>query len=182
MWWFRLLAPLLVIGILAGCGYRPLYGKHSTAPTLQALAAVQVDTIEDRRGQMLRNRLLTLMNPKGEPATPRYRLTTTLNESINERLKREDETTTNADLRLTAGFKLFDLESRETLLSGTSKSTSSYDVIDSAPYKLAAERDARQKAVKLLAEDIKTRIAAYLLNPSKPKHEPTVKKRYDWPQ
>jgi len=169
MWWFKTLAALLIAVTVTGCGFRPLYGKHSTAPTLQELSLVYVDTIKDRRGQMLRNRLLTLMNPKGISAKPRYQLSTSLKESIHEQLKREDETTTNADLRLIATFALLDLRSGYTLVSGNSKATSSYDLVNSAAYKLAAERDARRKAIRMLADDIKARIASYLLNPVKPK-------------
>jgi len=177
MWWFKALIPFLIAATISGCGFRPLYGKHSTAPTIKELSLVRVDTISDRRGQMLRNQLLILMNPKGQPASPHYRLATALNENIIERLKREDETTTNADLQLSADFRLYNLKTSKLLLSGTSKATSSYDVINSAAYKLAAERDARKKAIKLLAQDIKARIASYLLNPSKPKSNPTIDKR-----
>jgi len=168
---------VLVVTILAGCGFRPLYGKHSNAPVLEELSLVYVDTIADRRGQMLRNRLLTLMNPKGSAAHPRYRLVTTLNESIREQLKREDETTTNADLRLTASFILSDLRTGLVLLKGKSLATSGYDLVDSEAYKLASERDARRKAVRLLANEIKSRISAYLLNPAAPKPRPEIDKR-----
>ena len=167
----------MIVATLSGCGFRPLYGKHSTALVSQELSLVYIETIADRRGQMLRNRLLTLMSPQGKAANPRYSLTTTLSESIVEQLKREDEKTTNADLRLRASFVLRDLRSGVVLLEGRSLATSSYDVVDSESYRLASERDARKKSVRLLADSIKARISAYLLNPSKPRPKPEIDKR-----
>jgi len=177
MWWSKAVIVLLLVGVVAGCGFRPMYGKHSTAPVSQELALVHIGTIEDRRGQLLRNRLLTLFNPTGSPAKPRYRLSVNLTESISNQFKREDETTTNVDFRLYATFSLHDLRSGITLLSGKSSAVSAYDLIAKEAYKLAAEDDARRKTIRLLADDIKTRVSAYLLNPSKPKLQPEIDKR-----
>ena len=177
MWWSKAVAALLLIGVVAGCGFRPMYGKHSTAPVSQELALVHIETIKDRRGQLLRNRLLTLLNPTGSPARPRYSLKVDLSESVSNQFKREDETTTNVDFRLNASFSLSDLRTGNTLLSGHSSAVSAYDLIAKEAYKLAAEDDARRETVRLLADDIKTRVSSYLLNPSKPKPQPDIDKR-----
>ena len=177
MWSSKTVAVLLLVGVVAGCGFRPMYGKHSTAPVSQELSLVHIETIEDRQGQLLRNRLLTLLNPTGSPAKPRYGLKVDLSESISNQFKREDETITNVDFRLKASFSLRDLRTGSTLLSGQSSAVSAYDLVAAEAYKLAAEEDARRKTVRLLADDIKTRVSSFLLNPSKPKPQPAVDKR-----
>ena len=48
--------------LLAGCGYRPLYGSSSeTAGVAATLSSVSIPEAEDRVGQLIRNDLLSSM-------------------------------------------------------------------------------------------------------------------------
>ena len=44
--------------LLAGCGLRPLYGSGSNSTVVTALRSVEVSTIDERSGWLLRNALV----------------------------------------------------------------------------------------------------------------------------
>ena len=60
------LAAAVMAASLGACGFHPLYGDRSIgAVSTVDLAAVQIDLIRDREGQMLRNELLDRFQPRG---------------------------------------------------------------------------------------------------------------------
>ncbi|MCW9040249.1 MAG: LPS assembly lipoprotein LptE [Rhodospirillales bacterium] len=173
MWWFRNIPAALLIGaalfFLAGCGYRPLYGKpanHAGVPDI--LSTVYVSNIPDRPGQLLRNRLMTMLTPRGIVDKPNYRLDVIISESVGKYAKRTDETSTRAVLSLTASFRLYRNGKEAVVFSGASTGNVGYDIVDAEYGAIAAEKDALKSAIELVAADIRTRLAAYLVNPEKP--------------
>jgi LPS-assembly lipoprotein len=117
---------------LAGCGFRPLYGDVAGAVTAEELAAVDINLIANREGQIVRNRLLTRMQPRGPVLPARYQL--------------------DVDLR----------ESRMGLAVQSVSSYASYDTLTAEYATLSAERDARERALRDLADRIATLVALYL--------------------
>ncbi len=155
-------APLLLLAAVAaaGCGFRPLYAERDGAQA--ALAAIGIAPIEHRAGQRLRNLLLERLNPAGEPGRPRYALDVRLAERRQDLAIRKDATATRANLVLTATYRLERRADGETLLRGEARSTNSYNIVDNPFAALAAERDARIRAVRELAETLKLRLALFL--------------------
>jgi len=151
--------------LLAGCGFRPLYG-HSGGGNSAALARVKVDPIPDRMGQILHNLLLERLSPGGPTDRPVYQLSVSLSEGRQELAIRKDESATRANLTVTARFRLT-LIDRPDLgeLAGSAASTNSYNVLQSEYATLSAENDARNRALIALAEEIRLHVAAGLLNP-----------------
>ena len=72
MWWSRRFAATVLLALLAGCGFEPLYGLsgRSEPSVVAALAGVHVAPIPDRIGQQLRNDLLHRLTPGGTSAKP----------------------------------------------------------------------------------------------------------------
>ncbi len=160
---FRTFAPLFVVLLLGACGFRSLYGTDATGDAPGDLATIEVNPIADRLGQQLRNNLLDLLNPRGRPANPRYFLTVQFEQSTQRLAIEKDAFATRANLRLLANFSLHDLDSRETVLSGKSLMVSSYNILDSEFATLMAEKDAKARAAREIAHDIRTRLAAFFV-------------------
>ena len=160
---FRTFAPIFVVLLLGACGFRSLYGTDATRDPPGDLATIEVNPIADRLGQRLRNNLLDLLNPRGRPANPRYFLTVQLDQSTQRLAIEKDAFATRANLRLLANFSLHDQDSREIVLSGKSLMVSSYNILDSEFATLMAEKDAKARAARELAHDIRTRLAAFFV-------------------
>ena len=161
------LARLLGVAVLltGGCGFHPLY-KSGGGGDEAVLATVEVARIRDRVGQQLRNLLMENFAPRGPAGRTDYRLTVTLTESKSSLAIRKDETATRANLTITANFKLLALKDpRLGTFSGQSLSTNSYNILTSDFATLSAERDARYRALRTLAQEIRLRVAAAIANP-----------------
>lgn len=154
---------ILAVLPVAACGFEPLYGNRD-APgdaVFNDFHQVKIATIPERSGQMLRNELLDRLNYRGEPAQPRYELKVALKEERRDVLVRSDEVATAADLTLTASYELVDRTSNAVLAKGAPRSINRYNVLASPYATLNSAEDARRRAAKQLAEDIRTRLAVY---------------------
>ncbi|AXS38803.1 LPS assembly lipoprotein LptE [Breoghania sp. L-A4] len=160
-----LFGVLLAAGVaLGGCNVRPLYGTTLGAggQTYEKLAAIQIDPAKDRVEQVLRNELIFMFQRGGEAAPTRYRLRTILNQSRSAVAVEELADVPAAYLvAMTASFLLIDADTDETLLTGTSFANASYDFSNQRFANLRAARDAEDRAAKVIADDIRTRIASY---------------------
>ncbi|MCM0018644.1 MAG: hypothetical protein NBV67_01485, partial [Tagaea sp.] len=65
-------AALAAAFVLAGCGFEPLHRTTARGSAADSLAAIRIDPIADRSGQILRNYLLDRLSPRGTPARPDY--------------------------------------------------------------------------------------------------------------
>jgi len=157
------MATLLLALAAAGCGFEPLYGERSSGAEASAeLAAVKVNTIPNRNGQILHNFLLDKMNAKGRPATPSYALDIQLTEQKASVGIIKDNTATLAQLSSSVTYTLYDLKKKTALQTGRSRSFTSYNIVESNFATLAAEQDARERTLRELAEDITTKVAVFL--------------------
>lgn len=158
-------ATCLALALMAasGCGFRPLYGERSAASvTAPELAAIQIDTITNREGQLVRNSLLDKMQPRGAAAKPLYRLTVGVGVARESLGVRTDETATRGSLTMTASYSLIELANGKQVMSGNSRAVSSYNVLDSDFANVISENDAIRRTAVDLSEEIKTRVAIYL--------------------
>lgn len=178
MWLFRTIFLLAALGSLGGCGFQPLYGKHFDSNVPEEFAAIKVVPIRDRIGQQLHNHLLSLLNPGGSPAKPRYKLETIISESITSLGVRKSAFATRANLTLRVNYQLASLPSGDQILDGSDSIIVSYNILDSNFATLMAEKDARARAVRELAQVIRTRLAAnFTRTPTKEELEKKEKPR-----
>lgn len=150
----------LILLALAGCGFHPLYGeKADRAVPREELAAVQIDLIRDREGQMLRNQLLDRFQPTGAAPKPLYRLSVGLSTRRVGLAIRPDETGSRADLVMVADYSVRDFATGAELFRGRSRSMAGYNVLDSEFATTSVEADAIRRAVLDLSEQITTRVS-----------------------
>lgn len=168
-------------GLLAACGFKPLYGQASTTSsgaTVDAhLAAVRVKSpvwerspspfadagrakFDARVSQVLHNALRDGFNPYGQPQAPAYELGIELSEQIIETLTADSGDAEREDLTLNAHFTLLDAAGNELLLEDQ-QARLAYAVLQEPYQDLIARNDARERAARLLADLIKLRISAY---------------------
>lgn len=146
---------------LAACGFQPLYGESQSSVRAD-LAAVDVALIEDRVGQQLRNELVRRFHPDGRARNPSYRLQVDLRISKRDLALQKTEIATRANLRITASYTLLKNMDGGKLIQGTTRITTSYDILSDDFATLAAEADARRRGVRELADEITNRLAAFL--------------------
>ena len=171
MWWsrstYRVLAAAVVVAVLGGCGFRPLYGKTGGDHQDVAgdLSSVAIAPIPDRLGQELRNYLLDLLTPRGRPTNPIFTLRVQVKERIEDLAIDNQGLATRANLRLDATYALIKDETGESVLNGKGLAVSSYNLVSNDYSNLTAENDARSRAALHIARQIRARLGAYLTRP-----------------
>jgi LPS-assembly lipoprotein len=156
------LAFSLVAVASASCGFRPLYGADASGAAIVAeFGAMRIGELDERLGQMVRNELLDLVTPLGEPADPRYILQVDLFEEKQGLAIERDATITRFNLTLTANYDLLDARTRARVISGTVRATAAYNVLRAEFANVIAERDAEARTARVVAEEIKTRLSIY---------------------
>lgn len=148
--------------LLAACGFEPLHGRRGTAGSAATdLAYVSVAPIPDRGGQLVRNNLLELLRKSGPQGRPVFRLVVKLAEVREGLAFSRDDSVTRYNLRMNASYTLIDERSGEGILDGRTRAIAAYNVVRSDYANLIAERDARERAARGVAEDIRTRLGAF---------------------
>ena len=158
------LIGILLISLLTACGFRPMYGSNgeTTSALRQDLAAVFVETIPERSGQVLRNRLIEQLGFGNDPVAPSYTFSVQLVEAISALGIREDATSSYGRLTITARYILTDTATGKPILTDTTRAFSGFPIVDSEYAALTAQRDARQKVLQQLAETLARRVTVKL--------------------
>ena len=155
--------------ILAGCGFRPLYGSASgsTSPGVTAaLAQTRIRPIADRSGQRLRQILNEKLYSNGPAEISAFDLDVALNKQIVELGVRPDSTTSRANLIMYASIVLYEGASR--VFADSAQGIVSYNILDDQFATVASQRDAEDRALLQLGEDIKIRLSVYFDRRLKP--------------
>lgn len=161
---FRFGFILAAVLLTASCGFRPLYAPsggdtaQSQVFAFDAFRKMEIGHIADRDGQFLRNELIELMHPSGRARVVEYDLGITLAESKTGLAVRRSSDATRANLTMTASYVL-GRRADETFIAGTVKSTSGYNIFVSEFQTLSAEKSARERALKDVAQQLRLRLA-----------------------
>jgi LPS-assembly lipoprotein len=183
MWWpdqrnaskrlARLAATLAVAACAGGC-FQPLYGDRSAngGPGLRsALSAVDVKQIEARKGTdesriavEIRNALLFDLTGGGPAPPPTYRLTVRISSTVADIIV-DTGTTRPAieDYGINASYTLNEIASGKPVVNGQTFARVSYDVPGQEQRfaRIRGLRDAESRAAKVIADNIRTRLASY---------------------
>lgn len=165
----RALLALAGVALLAGCSnVRPLYGTVDlNAPggtrASEDLKGIEVGRVGGDLGFELRRELIFGFHGGAEHDGEVYLLKVTV---ATNNLKTTNLPTGTASpspmfVQVTADFTLIDKKTNEVLYTGTSFANASYDQNTQQFANLRATRDAQQRAGRLMARDIHTKIAAY---------------------
>ncbi len=159
MWWSRrvilALTLLALLPGLAGCGFKPLYGRQDGDLTVSEFSRVSIEQAENRTTQLVRNHLLDMLTPLGAPEKPLYRLELRVIENIsNVLVTRSDEVTRN-NLAMQIAYRLHDYRSGTIISQGNVSSLVSYNLVRADYANLVSERDARTRAARDGAEQLR---------------------------
>jgi LPS-assembly lipoprotein len=179
---------IFLVGVLAlglgACGFEPLYAKRETSTDVALeLAKVKVGTLtdpapgtmkgirdfpieNDRSRQILRNYLQDDLGPRNGAVRGEYVLNIQILEPrTNVAIDRSDSTlrygysvVTYFDLRDNAGKQLF---------SGSSSSATTFAVSQSEFATISSQKDARDRAMQEISQDIRNQLAVYFYGKGK---------------
>jgi LPS-assembly lipoprotein len=154
--------------LATGCGdsgFRPLYASSALigSDVNEKLAKMEIAPIPGRVGQRLRNELIFQSTGGGNEAwQPAYRLEIIVTESISATLVQIDGNSSGSVYNLDAAFRLVRLDDKTVALQGTSYGRSAFQRFDSVFSNVRARKEAEDRAAQTVAEDMKSRLAAYL--------------------
>ena len=155
----KLFLYLIAFFTFSSCGYEPIYSKNVNKN--KELLSISVKNIKNRPGQILRNTLLNQLNPERERVITKYRLIIEISESSTSLGYRRDRSATRTDLEVTAKYLLKNVKNDEIILKEDVKSISSFDVVESVYATLVAEKDAREKSLKIISDNIYTNLVIF---------------------
>lgn len=165
------LTAALTASLLAGCGgdstgFRPLYGSSAIggADISARMAHVQISPVPGRVGQRMRNDLIFHTTGGGYQQEPVYRLEIAIRESITSTLVKISGDASGSVYNLDADFRLVRIADKQVVLQGKSAGRAGFERFKSIFSNVRARQDAEDRAASTVAQDLKTRIAAYLSN------------------
>jgi LPS-assembly lipoprotein len=157
----RRLVPCLLVLALAGC-IHPLYGRNGVNTQL---AQIEVAPIPDRLGHYLVEELKFDTDGSGNRPPPKYRLTITAKSNVSGLVVNLSQLRSDAaQVVVTATYTLTAIEGGAQITTGTATASASYDRTEQRYANVRAARDAEIRAVGLLADQIRTRLAIALLD------------------
>ena len=157
----RLASLVAAMVLLAGCGFRPLYGPQGVDSAANELAEIAIGQVSDRLAQNLRNDLIQRLTPFGEPGQPIFDLVINTTKLSNALAIQSHSTITRYNLLVNASFVLIDRESSQPLFRGSASAVGSYDAVRSDFATLTAEQDPARRTVREVAEEIRAQLAAF---------------------
>jgi LPS-assembly lipoprotein len=166
---WRSLGAFVLLGgaLLGGCGdagFRPMYGATGIggAAASEKLAQVDISTIPGRVGQQLRNEFIYQSTGGGARPEPVYRLEVAVRESVTSTLIEKTGDARGQVYNLDAAFKLIRIADKQVVMEGKSYSRAAFDRFSSIYSNVRAREEAESRAAKTIAEELRTRISAYV--------------------
>lgn len=171
--WLALGAGLALAVLLSGCQVRPLYGTSTgefgstPSPVAAELAAIDLDPISGQSANKDASRVLynelTFRFERGAAApSKKYRLKVLADLSSAEvGVERFADVPSAYTMTMNSTFVLSDIATGETLMTGRSFRSASYDFSSQRFANQRALRDAYERVAKSVADDISARIAGY---------------------
>jgi LPS-assembly lipoprotein len=172
---FRAIAALAIAALAGGC-FQPLYGEQSPTggPVLrEQLSAVDIlqiaapkGTDEARIAVEIRDALLYSFTGGGYAASPTHRLKITIASTRVSIIV--DVNTSRPDVEnygLNATYTLTEIATGKTVVTGTTFSRVSYDIPGQEQRfaRVRGLRDAELRAAKVIADNIRSRLASYFI-------------------
>lgn len=167
-----LIGCVLVAGLVSGCadgsGFKPLYGSAGIGANVGSkLASVQIAPIPGRAGQYIRNELI-FDTTGGEAITenPAYRLEIAVTENLTSTLVKSNGDSVSQIYAATANFSLIRIADKFVVLKGQSFGRAGFERNPSVFANVRAQDDAKARASRTIATELKTRLAAFLATAS----------------
>ena len=146
---------LLSLAALAGCGFEPVYGPGGDAAGLRSQIEVDAPTDEDGFNFVRR-----LEHRLGQPQAPRYQLGYTLRTDEDDLGITPDQQITRYNVLGQVDFTVTDVTTDSVVTSGTIENFTSYAATGTTVSTRAAQRDANQRLMVILADQVVSRLLA----------------------
>lgn len=157
------IAACVLMLFLAACGFRPLYQDASTlGGDGTVLDTVTISSVVGANGQQLKNELIDRFYNSGYPDQPRFVLVIHLQEFGRSVVIQKDDVTSRAQIVLRARYSLTNQETRKVISSGDVRAVGSYNILGSQYATIVTQKNARDLAIKELADKMTLRIATIL--------------------
>jgi LPS-assembly lipoprotein len=157
----RALAALVLLPLVA-CGFHPLYAERTPLGYNPTLAAIKVQPVPDRIGQILVAALREQLNPRGAALEPQYVLIVNISVARSDLGFRRDNTSSRAELAINASLQLNSARSEKIAFQDTINTVTSFNLPDDAYAATVAEEHAREEAAKDLGREIAQRLAVFV--------------------
>ncbi len=169
----RLLLALALAGLTAGC-FQPLYGDQTVvggSGVRDKMSAVEVAPVAStvgtrlpRVGLEVRNELIFQFTGGGQPNTTGYKLFVNISSTNLQVIA--DVNTARSDVQnygIDASYRLIEIGTGKQVVTGTTFSRVSYDTPGQQQRFAGVRglRDAENRAAKVIAENIRSRLASY---------------------
>jgi LPS-assembly lipoprotein len=155
----RLFVVLSAVWAVSACGFEPLLGRAGdSSDAIEQLAAIRIEPIPDRSGQVLRNALLDKLTPQGQAVSSRYVLRIRLQEPRQTLVLRRDDIISRSGYSAQASYELRDMQGQRLFAGGSSFSTD-YEVTASEFATRTSLENARDRVLELVANDIRNQLA-----------------------
>lgn len=155
MWWSDRRSVILGALAVSACGFAPVYGPGGAGNRL--LDRVSVDAPADRDSYLLVQRLEERL---GRGSAPAYGLSLALNVKQERMAIDATNITTRFNVIGKATYAMRSLDDGAVLLSGSVDSFTGYSATGTTAATQAAQRDARERLMTILADQIVTRLMA----------------------
>ncbi len=151
----RTLLTLPLLALATACGFTPVYGPEGTGSAFYG--KVEVQAPDDVESYLL---VQNLEERLGRSTAPQYTLTLRLRTRSEGQAITASNEITRFSLVGEADYKLTRISDQAVLASGSADNFTGYSATGSTVETLAGERDARQRLMKILADQIAAQIVA----------------------
>jgi LPS-assembly lipoprotein len=163
----RLAAAGVLTLALGGC-FQPMYGESPVvgrSSLRDALRDVEIAAIDGRIGQEIRNDIIfELTGGDGNPAGAPYRLSLTVSAgNLNPIVDSSTRIPLVDVVTLNVTYKLLDVSANKTVLSDSALARVTVDRSMQRFARVRAVRDAENRAAKVVAQQIRSRLASFFL-------------------
>ena len=147
--------------LLAGCGLKPLYATQDGSSASVELSGISIPEPKSRLEQLVRNELLGQMAGPGSDGVGVYRLELQQKVATSAVVAAKTGLNQRESLEMSLTYRLFEVSSGKLLQEGRSFAVIPYDRVSSEFSNLQAVDNAERRASVQLADDIRTRLAAF---------------------
>lgn len=168
MWLYKPILMCLAL-LLAGCGFRPLYGTQTGSFVLSELSSIQVGPVGGATGVQLHNALHDNLQLGTAIREARYYLTLDYDTANSAQLTAKDSQVGRYTMVLTVRYELIDLISDSSIASGQTSAQASYNVIpDNAYATFVAEEEASSRAARQIGQQLTNLLSLYFTQAQRP--------------
>jgi LPS-assembly lipoprotein len=153
---------LLLALSLCGCGFRPLYAPRAPQDWDPDLAAIAVNPMPNRPGQILELALREDLNPGGASVAPRWHLATTLTVARTDLGIQRNATATSSEITVTASYTVTDTKTGAAVYSSSSRAVGDFNQLNDAYATQVGADDAQDRALHELADEMAVRMALFV--------------------